>query len=358
MAEQYGYLDDGEYGTSYYNPRPQYEGGTDWGSGLTGALSGGVAGAQIGGLLGGPAGALLGGGVGALASGLWSLFTGTQEQERNKELEAAQLEAQKKARKRMEQGFASELSGLETQRQIAEQINPAETIYGGQGRQGLLQIQQAQLAQQMAAQGARNRASLASRGLLGSGMEAATSGALAGQQAGAQAQLQANALAQYQQQQREREQQLAQLGMQRAQVTRQRDAARSGADLAAITGQGQRAQQIAARNQALLQSGLQSVQSGLTGYQQYRGEQRSRDNLNTFREMAGLSALPEERGIFQDAAETVLPFMRRTQGVPAPQPAPQPAAAPVQPPPPAAPAQTSMRMPRNRLTDPGLPVFA
>ena len=257
-----------EYGNRYYIPDAQYTGGTDWGSGLTSALSAGATGAQLGAVLGGPAGALLLGGLGAGLGGLYGLWQGTEEQNRLQADEAARIEALRQARKRMEQGFADERSALESQRQLAEQMNPAEALYGTQGRPGLLQAQQAQLAQQMAAQGARNRAALASRGLLGSGMEAATSGALAGQQAGAQAQLQANIAQQYMQQQQARQQQLGQLGLQQAQLTQRQAAARSAQDLGALQQQQQIAQQIAQRNQALLQAGLQGVSTGVSATQQ------------------------------------------------------------------------------------------
>lgn len=255
-----------EYGNTYYVPDTQYGGNRgdwDWGSGLSAAASGAGTGASIGALFG-PAGVPLGAIAGGLLGGAYGLFTGTAEQDRARAAEAANAAALAAARKRMEQGFADERAALQTQRQMLEAQNPAEALYGTQGRQGLLQAQQAMLAQQMAAQGARNRAALASRGLLGSGMEAATSGALAGQQAGAQAQLQANIAQQYMQQQQAQQQQLAQLGLQQAQVRQRQEAARSAQDLTALQMQQQYAQQIAQRNQALLQAGLQGVSTGVS----------------------------------------------------------------------------------------------
>lgn len=303
-----------QYGNRYYIPDAQYTGGADWGSGLTGALSAGATGAQLGAMLGGPAGALLGGGIGALGGGLYGLFTGTEEQNRLQADEAARIEALRQARKRMEQGFADERSALETQRQLAEQMNPAEALYGTQGRPGLLQAQQAMLAQQMAAQGARNRAALASRGLLGSGMEAATSGALAGQQAGAQAQLQANIAQQYMQQQQARQQQLGQLGLQQAQLTQRQAAARSAQDLGALQQQQQIAQQIAQRNQALLQSGLQAVGTGLGAYQQAQGLDIQRAAVNAQRAAAGLPAIDFGKPMFQSQAQQAVDFLGALPG--------------------------------------------
>lgn len=298
-----------QYGNRYYIPDAQYTGGADWGSGLTGALSAGATGAQLGAMLGGPAGALLGGGIGALGGGLYGLFTGTEEQNRLQADEAARIEALRQARKRMEQGFADERSALETQRQLAEQMNPAEALYGTQGRPGLLQAQQAMLAQQMAAQGARNRAALASRGLLGSGMEAATSGALAGQQAGAQAQLQANIAQQYMQQQQARQQQLGQLGLQQAQLTQRQAAARSAQDLGALQQQQQIAQQIAQRNQALLQSGLQAVGTGLGAYQQAQALDVQRAAVNAQRAAAKLPEIDFGKPMFQSQAQQAVDFL-------------------------------------------------
>lgn len=282
-----------EYGNTYYVPEAQYGGKTgdwDWGSGGAGLLSGGAAGAQLGAMFGMPVlGGLVGGGLG----GLYGLITGGQEQDRNRAAEQAAIEYQQAARKRMEAAFADERNALETQRQLAEQTNPAEAIYGREGQAGLLQMQQAQLAQQAAAQQAQARRGLASRGLLGSGMEAGAMGALAGQQAAQQAQLQANALQQYQQQQMARQQQLGQLGMQGAQMSRQQAAARSEMDRAALQGQQQQAAQIAARNQALLQSGLQSVQAGLGAYQQAQALANQRENINALRALAKLEPLKE-----------------------------------------------------------------
>lgn len=296
-----------EAGNSYYVPDAQVGGNRgdwDWGgSGLSTALSGAGTGAQIGSMFGGVPGALLGGLGGLALGGLYGAFTGGQELDRDRAAEAARIEAQKQARQRMEQAYADQQSALESQRQLAEQLNPAETIYGTQGRPGLLQMQQAQLAQQMAAQGARNRASLASRGLLGSGMEAATSGAIAGQQAGQQAQLQASAIQQYQQQQAARQQQLGQLGMQSAQLSRELAGARSQMDQAALAGQQQQAQQIAQRNQQLIQAGLQGVSAGLGAYQQAQALQAQRDMVNLYRKQMGLPELPAQAAPFAEQAE-------------------------------------------------------
>jgi len=316
-----------QYGNTYYIPDAQYtgkQGDFDFGSGLSGAASGAGTGAAIGSLFG-PVGTGLGALAGGLLGGAYGIFTGTQEQDRARAAEAANIKALRESRRRMEQGFADERSALESQRQLAEQMNPGEALYGTQGRPGLLQIQQAQLAQQMAAQGARNRAALASRGLLGSGMEAATSGALAGQQAGQQAQLQANIVQQYMQQMQARQQQLAQLGLQGAQLSRQQAAARSAQDLGALQAQQQNAQQIAQRNQALLQAGLQGVSTGLGAYQQAQAQelaktQRQEDldlvrralGLNTPTAPAAAAGLPEinfGKPMFQDQAQQAVNFL-------------------------------------------------
>jgi len=99
-------------------------------------------------------------------------------------------------------------------------------------------------------------------------MEAATSGALAGQQATAQAQLQANALTQYQQQMQERQQRIAQTTMQQAELSAERERVLADINTAMAQGDMAKARQLAARNQALLQAGLQGLSVGLGAYQQ------------------------------------------------------------------------------------------
>jgi len=260
-------------------------------------------------MFGGVPGAILGAGIGALGGGLYSAVMGGQEQDRARAAEAAQNQAYQRARLRMEQAYADQASALQSQRALAEAMNPGEVLYGTQGRPGLLQMQQAQLAQQMAAQGARNRASLASRGLLGSGMEAATSGALAGQQAGQQAQLQANIAQQYMQQQAAQQQQLAQLGLQQAQLSQQRAAARNQMDQAALQGQMQQAQQQAMRNQALIQSGLQGVSTGLGAYQQAQAMDLQRAQINAYRKAANLPEIAAPAAPFQEQAQSAMNFL-------------------------------------------------
>lgn len=341
-----------EYGNTYYVPDTQYGGNRgdwDWGSGLSAAASGAGTGASIGALFG-PAGVPLGAIAGGLLGGAYGLFTGTAEQDRARAAEAANVAALAAARKRMEQGFADERSALETQRQMLEAQNPAEALYGTQGRQGLLQAQQAMLAQQMAAQGARNRAALASRGLLGSGMEAATSGALAGQQAGAQAQLQANIAQQYMQQQQAQQQQLAQLGLQQAQVRQRQEAARSAQDLTALQMQQQYAQQIAQRNQALLQAGLQGVSTGVSAGLQANAlelaKTQRKEDLDLIRQALKIN-------VPATPAASAMPAVPAAPAVPATPAAPTMPATPAAPAMPAAAAPVPLMMNRGLSPVPG-----
>lgn len=299
-----------EYGNTYYVPDAQVpgrQGDWDWGGGgLSGALSGAGTGAQLGSMFGGIPGALIGGTLGFLGGGWFGAQSGGEELDRARALEQAQLKARREARKRAEQAYREQSSALRSQRAMIEAANPAEALYGTQGRPGLLQVQQAQLAQQMAAQGARNRAALASRGLLGSGMEAGSMGALAGQQAGRQAQLQANIAQQYMQQQQAQQQQLGQLAMQQAQLSSRQAGVRSQMDMAALQGQAQQAQQLALRNQQLMQAGLQGVSAGLGAYQQGQALAAQREQTNAFREAAGLARLPESSAPFQTQAQGIV----------------------------------------------------
>lgn len=298
--DEYNYYEGVDpYGTRYVDS--VFNKPVDAASGWSGLASGAGTGASIGSLFG-PVGTAVGAGLGAGIGGLWGMWQGGKEMDTLRQQREAELAFRKKQRENLEQAFQDQMSAVESQRQLAEQMNPGAAIYGEQGRPGLLQMQQAQLAQQAAAQAAQARRGLAARGMLGSGAEAGAMGALAGQQAAAQGQLQADAIKQYQAQQLARQQQLGQFGTQAAQISGQRAAARTQLDQAAVQADAARQQQLAQRNQALLAAGLQGVSTGVGAAQQAialdKAATQRQEDRDLIRQALGLP--PEAKPVQQD----------------------------------------------------------
>jgi hypothetical protein len=133
----------------------------DWGSGLSTATQGASTGAMLGSAFG-PAGTLIGAGFGTLGGLLYGGFQGGQE-----------LEQFEENKRQQEELLNNQVAASEANRAAMRRLYNQQTG-----------AQQSNIAQKYAQQQSGLMGNLAARGMLGSGSEAASRGAMAGQRAG------------------------------------------------------------------------------------------------------------------------------------------------------------------------------
>jgi hypothetical protein len=133
----------------------------DWGSGLSTATQGASTGAMLGSVFG-PAGTLIGTGLGGLGGLLYGGFQGGQE-----------LEQFEENKRQQEELLNNQVAASEANRAAMRRLYNQQTG-----------AQQSNIAQKYAQQQSGLMGGLAARGMLGSGAEAASRGAMAGQRAG------------------------------------------------------------------------------------------------------------------------------------------------------------------------------